>query len=450
MNKKIFKSIFFVAVAVFASCMAIIMGALYGYFSNQNIEEMKNEAYYLGAVIEDTGGSFLGKLEGSLSNRITWIAPDGRVLYDNTANAAQMENHSGREEFKEALTGGSGESIRYSSTVARRTVYYALKLEDGTVLRISRTQRTMLSLIMGIRWYVAGVLTLAIVLSLFLAGRVSKSITKPINSIDLESPDEASIYDELKPLARRINCQNAQIQKQMLELKGEHEKQDSIRREFTANVSHELKTPLTSISGYAEIIRDGVARQEDIRRFSGKIYDEAQRLIILVEDIIKLSQLEGNNLTLEKTRVDLYELCRETLSRLESVADKRGIMLSLTGDRCSITGSEKILDEMVFNICDNAIKYNKERGVVNVSIHDKKDRVELIVDDTGIGIPENETGRVFERFYRVNKSHSKEVGGTGLGLAIVKHGAAYHDATVSLKSRLGEGTTVKIEFKKEI
>jgi two-component system phosphate regulon sensor histidine kinase PhoR len=357
-----------------------------------------------------------------------------------------MENHSGREEFREALTGGTGESIRYSTTVSQRTVYYAIRLEDGTVLRISRTQQTVLSLVMGIKWYAAGVLILAVVLSAFLAGKVSKAIVKPINSIDLESPDESSVYDELKPLVRRINYQNAQLQRQMVELKEEHENQDSMRREFTANVSHELKTPLTSISGYAEIIRDGVVKQEDIRRFSGKIYDEAQRLIILVEDIIKLSQLEGNNWSLEKTHVNLYELCQEVLSRLEPVAERRGIMLSLTGDRCSILGSKKVLDEMVFNICDNAIKYNKEKGIVNISIHNKKDKIELIVDDTGIGIPENEIGRVFERFYRVNKSHSKEVGGTGLGLAIVKHGAACHHASVSIKSKLGEGTTVKIEF----
>jgi two-component system phosphate regulon sensor histidine kinase PhoR len=446
MNKKIFRSIFFVAVAIFAACLSIIMGALYGYFSDQNLGEMKNEASYLSSVIEETGGSFLGDIDGNLSNRITWIAPDGRVLYDSTTDAAQMENHSGREEFREALTGGTGESLRYSTTMSQRTVYYAVRLEDGTVLRISRTQQTVLSLVMGIKWYAAGVLILAVVLSAFLAGKVSKTIVKPINSIDLESPDESSVYDELKPLVRRINYQNAQLQGQMVELKEEHENQDSMRREFTANVSHELKTPLTSISGYAEIIRDGVVKQEDIRRFSGKIYDEAQRLIILVEDIIKLSQLEGNNWSLEKTQVNLYELCQEVLSRLEPVAERRGIMLSLTGDRCSILGSKKVLDEMVFNICDNAIKYNKEKGIVNISIHNKKDKIELIVDDTGIGIPENEIGRVFERFYRVNKSHSKEVGGTGLGLAIVKHGAACHHASVSIKSKLGEGTTVKIEF----
>ena len=275
---------------------------------------------------------------------------------------------------------------------------------------------------------------------------MSKSVTEPINKIDLESPDERDVYPELKPLVRRINGQNRQIQRQMDELKLEHAKQDAMRREFTANVSHELKTPLTSISGYAEIIREGLARPEDISRFSGKIYDEAQRLITLVGDIIQLSQLEGKELQPQKVEIDLYETCLGVISHLEHAAEKRGIHFTLQGTHATFLGLEQIIDEIVYNLCDNAIKYNKENGAVTVSVSEDADWATLEVADTGIGIPNEELDRIFERFYRVDKSHSKEVGGTGLGLSIVKHGAAYHNAVIEVKSEVGKGTVISIRF----
>ena len=290
------------------------------------------------------------------------------------------------------------------------------------------------------------VVTAAVALSFLLAARLSRQITRPLESIDLQNPDERDMYEELQPLARRIRAQNMQIGRQMEALKSEHDRQDAMRREFTANVSHELKTPLTSISGYAELIQNGLVKQEDIPRFAGTIYNEAQRLIVLVNDIIRLSRLEDQDVPQEWTQVDLAALCRRTCTYLEDTALRQQVSLSVEGEAISVAGVPQILEEIVFNLCDNAIKYNRPGGTVTVTLSQREGRPLLEVRDTGIGIPESEQNRVFERFYRVDKSHSKELGGTGLGLSIVKHGAAFHRAEVELESREGTGTAVRLLF----
>lgn len=294
--------------------------------------------------------------------------------------------------------------------------------------------------------YISVSLIIPVVVTIFVLHTVTTTIINPINNIDVENPDKAELYSEFSPLVEKIGSQNTRILNQMEELRFESKNRDKLRREFTANVSHELKTPLTSISGYAEIIRDGIAKPEDTKRFAGKIYDESQRLITLVQDIINLSRLEESDVTVKSEDINLYELCKNVISRLESIAKKRNITFRLKGDRCVITGVMYIIDEMVYNLCDNAVKYNKEGGKVNVTIRQCIDGVELTVSDTGIGIEQEEIPRIFERFYRVNKSHSKEIGGTGLGLSIVKHGALYHNASITVDSKIGKGTSIKILF----
>ena len=297
-----------------------------------------------------------------------------------------------------------------------------------------------------LKYHILVVFIISVVLSFIMASRISANVIKPINEINIENPDDEAVYAEIRPLVDRINTQNRQIKKQMDELKEEHEKQNKLRREFTANVSHELKTPLTSISGYAEIMGNGLAKPEDISRFSGIIYDEAQRLMALVMDIIDLSKLEEKEVYQEKSDIDLYSLSENVLSRLETVAEKKGVKLEISGTHEIINGVESIIDEIIYNLCDNAIKYNKANGLVIIDIAKVNGVVEYSVTDTGIGISKEDLDRVFERFYRVDKSHSREMGGTGLGLSIVKHGISYHGGEVSIKSELGFGTSVKIRF----
>ena len=294
--------------------------------------------------------------------------------------------------------------------------------------------------------YVAATLVIPIVVTVCVQMIVTNTIIDPVNNINIEAPDPNSVYSEFTPLIEKINSQNKRIITQMDKINNDHSSKDKLRREFTANVSHELKTPLTSISGYAEIIRDGIARPEDTVRFAGKIYDESQRLITLVQDILNLSKLEERDIERVFETIELYPLCENIISRLENVAKKRNITFTLSGDSCSITGVPNIIDEMIYNLCDNAVKYNKDNGKVFVSIRQCVDGVELSVSDTGIGIENKELTRIFERFYRVDKSHSKEIGGTGLGLSIVKHGALYHKASISVDSKISEGTTIKILF----
>ncbi|SHH72763.1 two-component system, OmpR family, phosphate regulon sensor histidine kinase PhoR [Sporobacter termitidis DSM 10068] len=449
MSKRIFQGIFLVAVAVFLACLLLILGVVYSYYSGEYGDRMEKETAFITRAVELNGLDYLNGMPAQTELRVTWIAADGTVLYDNFADPATMENHGSRPEVQAALATGVGRSDRDSKTLSEQMIYYALRLNDGTVLRTAEAEKTMFTLLPGLVEPFVIVLVTAVVFSLLLAFRISRSIIRPINAIDFEHPERSRVYPELSPLISRIAQQNSIIAKQMDELKIEHEAREKMRREFTANVSHELKTPLTSISGFAEIMKGGLVKSEDIPRFSGYIYDEAQRLISLVGDIIKLSQLDDNELPVKKVRLDLYDACASVVASLKPAADAKGVRFVLSGEHAEIFGAEQIVDEIIHNLCDNAIKYNKDNGSVFVSVTKREGEVELSVSDTGIGIPKSEQTRVFERFYRVNKSNSKQLGGTGLGLSIVKHGAAYHNAKIILESVPDVGTTVKIVFKTE-
>ncbi len=446
MRNKLFRHTVLAAMAVFLVGMACTVWALFSHFSHQHLTSLENEARYLAAAVQQYGTGFLEDLGPLENSRITHIAPDGRVLLDTAADPGRLPNHALREEVILALNTGSGAASRYSDTVQARTAYFALRLEDGTVLRVASDLYTLSDLLFSLLSPILMVLLLAIGLSFVLAARLSRQITQPLSAIDLQDPDETAVYEELRPLVRRVSGQNRQIRQQVEELKVEHTRQDTIRREFTANVSHELKTPLTSISGYAELIQHGLVKPEDVNRFAGTIYKEAQRLIVLVNDIIRLSRLEDQDVMQQWESLNLLDLCRENALHLEEAAARRQVSLVVRGDDLTIRGVRQVLDEIIFNLCDNAIKYNKPGGTVTVTVGWRDDMAMLEVRDTGIGIPREEQSRVFERFYRVDKSHSKELGGTGLGLSIVKHGVAFLGASVELESREGEGTVIRVLF----
>ncbi len=551
MNKKIFRSSFLTVFLVLIATIALIMGILFHFFEKQIQKELENEANYLLLAVEKEGIHFFDEFKKQ-NNRITFINSNGKVLFDSDTDAENLDNHADREEIKEAMKTGEGKSTRYSKTLTEKTVNYAVRLSDGAILRVSTTQYTVISVLLGMLQPVLIVLFAALILTGVLSSRVSKAIIDPINTLDLKHPEQNETYEELTPLLRKLAEQNRTIEEQLAEahkkqvefklitenmsegflvidqdailltynsaamalfgitppaegsvlafcrakdfrdtvskaLSGEkwentmmrdeccysiianpvfedkevigaviiilditeREKRETLRREFTANVSHELKTPLTSISGFAELMKEGDVSQDTVVDFSESIYEEAQRLITLVNDIIKISELDGKSISFESETVDLYELSEEIINRLNDHAEKRNIVFHLIGSKTEITGVRKILDEMIYNLCDNAIKYNKENGTVDLIINETESSVAVMVRDTGIGIPAQHLSRVFERFYRVDKSHSKQVGGTGLGLAIVKHGAIYHNAAISLESTEGKGTTVTIRFDKK-
>ncbi|MCM1127090.1 MAG: ATP-binding protein [Lachnospiraceae bacterium] len=550
MNRKIFRSSFFTAFLVLIATLAFIMGILFHFFEMQIQTELENEANYLSFAIEKEGIRFFDGFEKQ-NNRVTLIDCNGNVLFDSEADAGKLDNHADREEINEAMKAGKGKSIRYSRTLTEKTVNYAVRLSDGSILRISTTQYTVITVLLGMLQPVFIVMLAALVLTVLLSQRVSRAIIEPINALDLKHPENNETYEELTPLLRKLAEQNRTIEKQLADahkkqvefnlitenmsegflvidkeadlltynssvlrlfditapaegsvlsfcrtkdfrdtvskvLSGEkvenimmrdvrcysmmanpvfedkevigaviiilditeREKRETLRREFTANVSHELKTPLTSISGFAELMKEGDVSEDTIIDFSESIYEEAQRLITLVNDIIKISELDGKSIPFPSEPIDLYELSKEIISRLQPAAVKRNITLNLIGGKTEITGVRKIVDEMLYNLCDNAIKYNKENGMVDFLINETENSVNVMVRDTGIGIPAAHQDRVFERFYRVDKSHSKKIGGTGLGLAIVKHGAICHNAKISLESVEGRGTTVTIHFNK--
>ena len=550
MTRRIFKSIIAVAAAVIAACFIIILGILYEYFSALSAVQLKNQTSLIAHAVENEGAAYFEGLDAG-EYRVTWIAADGSVLYDSQGDAQAMENHSGREEFIEALSDGVGESSRYSSTLTQRMFYCAQRLSDGTVLRLANAQHTIFMLVIGMLQSVAVVVIIAIVISALLASRVAKRIVKPLNELNLDSPLENDAYDELAPLLSRIDRQHRQIAAQEEELLrkqqewnavtdsmnegivllgeqstvlsinksaarlletdrgcvgenfltvcrrielqpllqsaaaggtaecrlffGEREYQmnsspvvsegapkgtvllffditerlraEQLRREFTANVSHELKTPLHTISGSAEILKGGLVSPEDAPRFTARIYDEAQRMIKLVDDIIGLSRLDEGEAGAAPENMSLKSAAEAAVGRLE--AEASDITLSVTGDEGLINGIPYLIDELIFNLCDNAIKYNRAGGSVSVNILDRPGETVLSVSDTGIGIPPDAQERVFERFYRVDKSHSKQLGGTGLGLSIVKHVALMHSAKITLESTPGEGTTVSVIFPKK-
>ena len=544
MTKRILRSILLVAVLVLAASTGATLGILYYHFGGQLEEELRREASYLSVSVEKEGIEAFDDLPAD-AERVTYIDTDGTVLFDNRADENGMENHGDREEVKEALEQGSGRAVRNSDTLSQRTLYYALRLSDGKVLRVSSTQYNIPGLLGGMIQPLLIILILMAALSAWIAYRVSRGIVEPINQLDLDHPEDNQVYDEIAPLLTKINRQQKQIRREIADAKRQQEefsiitenmeegfvildvhtevlsynssalkllgaeesrerrsilamnrsqefqriveqvlsgrhvitmlelgdrscqiaanpvfhdnevsgavllildvtermKGEQMRREFTANVSHELKTPLTSISGFAEIISDGFVKPEDTRKFAGRIFKEAQRLITLVNDVIKISQLDEGKLPYEREESDLYELCREILRRMEERASAAGVHLYLKGPHKKITTVQTILDEVLNNLCDNGIKYNKKGGNLTVTIEEGEGETRISVEDQGIGIPAEDQKRVFERFYRVDKSHSKAIGGTGLGLSIVKHGAMYLGAEVKVESTLGKGST---------
>ena len=552
MTKKIFQSIIAVVISVLLLSLALITGVLYNHFETTMLDQLRTTAQFAEQGVEQEGMAYFDSLHAQ-NCRVTWIAADGTVKYDNRSNPKTMENHADRQEVREAMENDSGTSVRRSSTLSEHTMYYAKRLSDGTVLRLSMSQRSVLFLMGGMLSPLVFIFLAACLLAGVLSYRVSKKIVKPLSEIDLKHPEQVETYDELSPFLQRIAAQNREIDARMAEirkqqqefsmitenmseglfvvdrnyqilsynksamqifgmdprqehenllavnrsegfrnavdsaLKGRHtqenlelngrvyqiianavcqpdfaedmvgavilvldvtekEAQEQYRREFTANVSHELKTPLTSISGIAEIIRNGIVKPEDIPHIAGKIYDESQRLITLIGDIIKLSRLDENQVPMERETVDMLEMARDVVQQLSSVARKNGVTLVANGTHGQVQGVRQVLGEMVYNLCENAVKYNRAGGRVWVDVQQVADHVVLRVKDTGIGIPAAEQGRIFERFYRVDKSHSKAVGGTGLGLSIVKHGAALHHATISVSSEPEQGTEITLTF----
>ena len=551
MTKKIFKSIMLVSVIVFILGLAFIMGILYRYFGNEIKDELRNEASYLVAGVEMQGEEYLENVSFK-DSRVTYISQDGTVLFDSEADTVSMDNHSHREEVVEAAKQGTGEAYRVSNTLSEMTIYYALRLSDETILRVSTTQYSVLALIYQLIQPVLIILVLMIILSVIFATRISKKIVQPVNELDLEHPEENQAYEEVAPLLSKIHRQNRQIKEQLdtarqqqaefsiitenmqegllvidrytmilsgnssvwklfqtkektgesiysldrseefrkvvetvlegrhgdsiLKFQGGHVRlianpvyregetvgavlllvdvteqveRETLRREFSANVSHELKTPLTSISGFAEIIQDGFVKPEDIKVFAGRIYKEAQRLIQLVEDVIKISQLDEGEVPYQWQKEDLYNISKSVLDNLREVANRRNIQLYIEGERTILCTVRPIFEEALYNLCENAIKYNKENGNVSIVLTENKNEVRITVKDTGIGIPAEDQSRVFERFYRVDKSHSKEIGGTGLGLSIVKHGVTFLGGSLELISEEGEGTEISMVFPKE-
>ena len=551
MTKKIFKSIMFVCALVLAVGLAAVMGILYSNFDGQMRKELSKEAAYLAYGVEQQGVDYLKNIKDK-SARITYIDQDGTVLFDNEADVSEMKNHSDRTEFQKAEKYGAGESSRYSDTLSEKTIYYALRLKDGTVLRVSGTQDSVLALVENLIFPLCGLLCLMLILSGIMASAISKRIVKPINELDLESPEENRIYEELSPLLSKIHRQNREIQNQLelakqqqeefalitenmqeglividkytmilsanssawnlfhmdrgcqgesvycldreeefrhaIEqvLSGEHTElvlklngsdiqlianpvirdkktegavvllvnvtekleRESLRREFSANVSHELKTPLTSISGFAEIMQGGLVKNEDIPQFAGRIYKESQRLLQLVEDVIQISQLDEEKTSYVWEPVDVYQVCKNAFESLKEKAKRLNVHLYICGERMKMEAVRTLLEEAIYNVCDNAIKYNRNDGSVSVFLTQTAQEIQIVVKDTGVGIPKEDQNRVFERFYRVDKSHSKEIGGTGLGLSIVKHAVGALKGSVILRSEEGNGTEICMKFPK--
>ena len=548
MTKRIFRATLLVGVAVLIASLTLVMGALYSYFGRVQESQLRDELSLAVVGVEQNGMDYLKQLESD-QYRITWLRADGAVLYDTQADAESMENHAQRQEVQQALATGEGESSRYSDTLLQKTVYYAKRLPNGTVLRLSAIRVTTGVLVLNMLQPILLVLAAALILSGVLASRLARRITEPLNRLDLEHPLENDTYEELAPLLRRMEHQRRQIDRQMDELRRRSEEFEQItgsmneglvlldeagvilsinpaarrlldaaencvgqdlltvdrdvalsdalrqaaeqghsefrgqrngreyqfdvtriqsegrmagtvllvfdvterafaernRREFTANVSHELKTPLQGIIGSAELLENGLVKQEDVPRFIGHIRSEAQRLVTLIGDIIRLSQLdEGEPMPAEP--VELLALAREAAESLQSAAAARNVTITVEGEPVELTGVRRLLYEIVFNLCDNAIKYNTDGGRVQVTVTKENETAAVTVRDTGIGIPPDQQDRVFERFYRVDKSHSKASGGTGLGLSIVKHAVQYHHGAIHLQSEVGKGTEIRVTF----
>lgn len=436
MTKTIFRNIFIVGILVLAICGVIFFGVQYRQTVDENFETMKQETTYVEEGLSLSGKAYLEQLDDM--NRVTWISADGEVLYDSEVDG-QISNQKECEEVKEAFETGEGTSTRKSVSSGKSTMYYAKKCSDGTVLRLSRPSSAVsyaLITVSPILW----ALVLVLLLSSILAFRAARQIVAPINALELEDVRN-NPYPELAPLLDKIEEQKLTIQE-------EAAAREDMRREFSANVSHELKTPLTSISGFAELMAEGIVSGEKVTEFASDIYKESQRLISLVDDIIKLSKLDENAVDPKRANVDLNDLAKDVAEKLKPTGEARAISIETKGESAKVTGAYNLLYEMIYNLCDNAVKYNVPGGKVVIETSADPEHAVISVADTGIGIaPENQK-RVFERFYRVDKSHSKEIGGTGLGLSIVKHGALYHGAKIELESAEGHGTTITLIFPK--
>ena len=548
MTGKILRNSVLVAVSALLSCALLFFGVMYRNYEDQAFLQLRAEAAAVAQGLALQGEAYFDDFEPA--DRVTWVSSDGTVLYDSAAPAEDLPAHTGREEIAQALETGEGQASRYSQTLLQRTYYYARKMADGTVLRVSCTQNSLPAMLIMLLTPFLWVATVVLIVCGIFSYRLARQITKPINAINLDNPARLPGYPELSPLFDRLREQNRTIGRQMDELQlrqreftaitenmregfllvdgklhilsgnhsafellgrqevkpgellydadcrpeildavdtalsGSHaelllsiddvswqvlanpvvasgqvagavilcmdvterEQRERLRREFSANVSHELKTPLTSISGFAELMKEGLVPPEKIPEFSGDIYKESRRLIGLVDDIIQLSRLDENSTEFARGPVDLYELSEQAISSLRPVANKQSVHLELQGEHAEIDGVEQLLKEMIYNLLDNAVKYNVPGGSVTLRVQKAGPRTGLSVSDTGIGIPYADQPRVFERFYRVDKSHSKEVGGTGLGLSIVRHAAQYHNARLDLKSQPGKGTTITVTF----
>ena len=551
MSKKIFKYIMLVSSLITVLGLAFVVGILYHYFQGQLMDELKKEAVYISRGVESAGVDYLQQLNDE-DSRITYVDESGKVIYDNEANVESMDNHGHRKEIREAEINGEGADERMSSTLSEKTMYYAVRLENGNVLRVSSNQASVWMLLLQLLPPFVAVLILMLLLSGVFASRLSGKVVEPLNGLDLEHPDENDAYDEVQPLLSKIGRQSRQIRLQLeaarrqqkefsiitenmqegllvidrytmvlsvnssvgklLKVKevktgesvyllnrseefrdvvcqvldGKHEdkvlrldgseiqvianpvtrenktegavillvdvtekvEREQLRREFSANVSHELKTPLTSISGFAEIMQDGFVKDEDVKVFAGRIYKEAQRLIRLVGDVIRISRLDEGGLPYQWEKLDLYSLTHDIFSTLHEAAEKQEVHMYMEGGSTVLDTVPTIMEEVLYNVCDNAVKYNRRGGEVFVRMKDGEDAVRVNVRDTGIGIPKEDQERIFERFYRVDKSHSKEIGGTGLGLSIVKHGVKTLNGRLWLNSEPGQGTEIIMEFPK--
>ena len=445
MRGKIFRSIWFVLLFVMTITFILITGLLYSHFTDEQLAQLRNETKLVAQAVKRSGIHYFDDL-GTTDFRITWITGEGTILYDNEADAEVMENHMEREEIRDALRNGYGESRRYSSTLFERQLYTAQRLSDGSVLRLSITQATIWNLFLRFLLPISGILLAALAISFILASRLSHRIVEPINTLDLDDPmknADRDAYVEILPLLRRLDDQKQQLARDRAEL----EKTSMIRQEFTANASHELKSPLHVISGYAELLESGMVSSEDSRRlFAAKIRTESQRMSKLVEDIIDLSRLDGGGVGMKRELTDLYRIALNAVDSLQASAEDAGVTISVEGENAPLYGIPQALYSIVYNLCSNAIHYSNRGGHVLVTVKRLPERSVLVVRDDGIGIPAEDLDRIFERFYRVDKSHSKEVGGTGLGLSIVKHAARIHDAEIRVDSELGKGSLFTVEF----
>ena len=416
---------------------------MYSKYNEDLKQSVRDSIRYIQNGVEKMGDSYLDKkLDEASAARITLLDGEGNVLFDSLENPAMLENHSNRPEFIEAEKNGYAETMRYSETLSKQNFYCAVKLSDGNILRVGSTTDSVFSTMLSSFSILGVLLILILMLSFFLVRRQTKDLIEPINTLDLEHPLKEVQYEEMRPLLERVDEQNHQIAKQMEELKAA----EAVRREFSANVSHELKTPLMSISGYAELMMNGMVPENKIQEFSGRIYHEASRLSTLVTDIIQLSRLDEKDSDMPFESVDLYELAEDIILHLNSVASKKNIQLQLDGHSVSVEGVRQVLYEMLYNIADNAVRYTEKNGTVKIYAGQRGSHPYYRVEDNGIGIPKEEQKRIFERFYRVDKSHSRETGGTGLGLSIVKHGALMQNAEIILDSAPGQGTKMELVF----